>query len=135
MVSDYQALGRHPYFGRSVVLGDRKNDWQDTHYILPLFGNNETTARRRYSEFVRKGIAQRRRPELLGGGLLRSQGGWAAVKALRRSGAYQRRNHELRKSAHARGVLCYWTTDQLGIAARADIESNPARPSAGEKSW
>jgi len=29
-------------------------------------------------------------PELAGGGLLRSQGGWTGVKALRRSGDYQK---------------------------------------------
>ena len=90
MVSDYKAMGRHPYCGHSVILGRRKNDWQDTEYILRLFGNKERSARRRYSEFVRDGIEQGRRPELKGGGLLRSQGGWAAVKALRRSGAYQK---------------------------------------------
>ena len=55
-----------------------------------MFGDKETTARRRYSEFVQKGVGQGRRPDLAGGGLLRSQGGWATVKALRRSGAYQK---------------------------------------------
>jgi hypothetical protein len=33
--------------------------------------------------FVRKGIDQGRRPELVGGGLLRSIGGWSALKAMR----------------------------------------------------
>lgn len=31
-----------------------------------------------------------RRPDLVGGGLLRSHGGWASVKALRKAGAYQK---------------------------------------------
>jgi putative transposase len=35
---------------------------------------------------VEKGIDQGRRPELVGGGLIRSLGGWSAVKALRRTG-------------------------------------------------
>ena len=90
LVSDYRALSRHPYSGHSVILGHRNNDWQDVDYILRLFGDKETIARRRYSEFVQKGIGQGKRPDLTGGGLLRSQGGWAAVKALRRSGAYQK---------------------------------------------
>lgn len=55
-----------------------------------MFGDKETIARCRYSEFVQKGVGQGNRPELTGGGLLRSQGGWAAVKELRRSGAYQK---------------------------------------------
>lgn len=36
--------------------------------------------------YVEKGIDQGRRPELVGGGLIRSLGGWSAVKALRRTG-------------------------------------------------
>jgi len=90
LVSDYKALGRHPYCGHSVILGRRKNDWQDSEYVLRLFGDKEATARGRYNEFVRKGIEQGKRTDLIGGGLLRSQGGWGAVKALRRSGAYQK---------------------------------------------
>jgi len=59
-------------------------------YVLGLFDEDTSTARRRYREFVRKGIEQGKRSELIGGGLIRSQGGWAAVKALRKTGAYQK---------------------------------------------
>lgn len=89
-VSDYRALGRHPYCGHSVILGRRNNDWQEVDYVLRLFGDTHATARGRYREFVWKGIAQGRRSDLIGGGLLRSQGGWTAVRALRRAGAYQK---------------------------------------------
>ena len=89
-VSDYRALGRHPYCGHSVILGRSNNDWQDVDSVLRLFGDTQATARGRYREFVRKGIAQGRRSDLIGGGLLRSQGGWVAVRALRRAGAYQK---------------------------------------------
>jgi len=90
LVSDYKGLGRHPYCGHGVILGRRKKDWQDTEYILGLFGDKEAGARREYSEFIRKGIEQGSRPDLTGGGLLRSQGGWAGVKLLRKSGDYQK---------------------------------------------
>ncbi len=90
IISEYNALGRHPYCGHRVILGRSNNDWQDVDYILGLFGDKEAPAKRRYREFVQKGIAQGRRTDLIGGGLVRSQGGWAAVKALRRSGAYQK---------------------------------------------
>lgn len=43
-------------------------------------------SKRDYREFVKRGIAQGQRPQLVGGGLIRSQGGWSAVKAMRRSG-------------------------------------------------
>jgi REP element-mobilizing transposase RayT len=90
LVPDYKALGRYPYCGHSVILGRRKNDWQDAEYILHLFADEEASARRRYGAFVKKGIEQGKRSDLIGGGLLRSQGGWAAVKSLRRSGSYQK---------------------------------------------
>jgi hypothetical protein len=55
--------------------------------ILPRwFGKTESEAKREYRNYVKKGIDQGRRPELVGGGLIRSQGGWSAVKALRRAG-------------------------------------------------
>lgn len=90
LVEDYKALGKYAYCGHSVILGRRKNSWQDVEYVLALFDEDTSTARRRYREFVRKGIGQGKRPDLIGGGLIRSQGGWAAVKALRETGAYQK---------------------------------------------
>jgi len=43
--------------------------------ILLHFGNTVRIARRRYRQFVKSGIEQGRRPELQGGGLVRSAGG------------------------------------------------------------
>ena len=43
--------------------------------VLLHFGKNLKEARRRYRQFVKKGIKQGRRPELQGGGLVRSAGG------------------------------------------------------------
>jgi len=59
-----------------------KHDWQDKDYVLRLFGSNERQARKAYVSFVAKGIDQGCRPELRGG-LVRSLGGWSALKALR----------------------------------------------------
>jgi hypothetical protein len=39
-----------------------------------------------YEKFVQEGIALGRRPELVGGGLLRSVGDWFQVLSLRRKG-------------------------------------------------
>jgi putative transposase len=47
-----------------------------------------STARRRYREALKKETGQGRKPELVGGGLLRSAGGWSAVKALRKDGMF-----------------------------------------------
>ncbi len=43
--------------------------------VLRHFGDTVKVARGRYQEFVKKGIAQGSRPELQGGGLVRSAGG------------------------------------------------------------
>jgi hypothetical protein len=40
--------------------------------MFRLLGDKEATARGSYSEFVRKGIAQSKRTDLIGWGLLRS---------------------------------------------------------------
>ena len=86
IISQIEQLDRYVYSGHSAIMGKRKNDWQDVEYVLGLFGAKVSAARRRYREFVKKGIEQGKRPELVGGGLIRSMGGWSSVKALRRSG-------------------------------------------------
>jgi hypothetical protein len=67
-----------------------KADWQDAAHVTALFGEQLSTARRRYRVFVQKGIAQGKRDDLVGGGLVRSAGGWAAVKALRKAKKYRK---------------------------------------------
>ncbi len=62
-----------------------KKDWQDDGYVLKLFDGKRSTARRRYKIFVQKGIQEGKRPDLTGGGLIRSSGGWIVLKSLRRA--------------------------------------------------
>lgn len=50
------------------------------------FGQKQDEAKKTYRSYIKKGIDQGRRPELVGGGLIRSLGGWSAVKAMRRYG-------------------------------------------------
>jgi len=54
--------------------------------MLSYFGARSKEAILRYESFVRDGISQGRRPELIGGGLIRSLGGWSQVFSLRRKG-------------------------------------------------
>jgi hypothetical protein len=46
-------------------------------------------AQKNYLRYVEEGISQGRRPELVGGGLIRSLGGWSAVLTFRRRGEKQ----------------------------------------------
>ena len=69
-----------------VVTGRHKAAWQDREYVLGWFGRREGKARKAYRKFVKEGITLGRRPELVGGGLVRSVGGWSEVVSLRRQG-------------------------------------------------
>jgi len=89
-VQDFDALSSATYSGHSAILGHRKREWQDIGYVLRLFGEGVGAARQRYREYVKAGIEQGKRPDLIGGGLLRSHGGWTGLKALRDSGEYQK---------------------------------------------
>jgi len=64
-------------------MGKVEVDFQDTAYVLRLFGQSAKQARRAYESFVSEGAEQGRRPDLVGGGLLRSVGGWGVLKGFR----------------------------------------------------
>ena len=86
LVPDLEALGRYPWSGHSALMGQVERDWQDTGTILAYFAGRSKEAVRRYKAFVAEGVDQGRRPELVGGGLIRSLGGWSQVLSLRRKG-------------------------------------------------
>lgn len=83
IVQDIQQLNHYPYSGHSALMGHFKYEWVDKKYVLAYFGKTLKKARNGYLEYVNEGIEQGRRPELVGGGLIRSLGGWAEVKANR----------------------------------------------------
>ncbi len=69
-------------------IARRKILYDDTEFILRRFGRRRANSKRHYRDFVCKGVEQGRRPELTGGGLIRSVGGWKALKALRKAKVY-----------------------------------------------
>src|SRR5574341_1576364 len=84
VVKSLAALDRYPWTGHSALLGRVPRAWQETRTVLAQFGPTPARARQAYRAFVAAGLPQGRRPELQGGGLVRSLGGWQAVAALRR---------------------------------------------------
>lgn len=86
IVTDINSLNSYPYCGHSGLMGKRKREWQDTKYVLSFFGKKLSEARKHYLSYMESGIDQGRRPELVGGGLIRSLGGWAEVKKMRLKG-------------------------------------------------
>lgn len=89
LVADLAELERYPYCGHGVVIGTIRNEWQDRDSVLAQFGEREGEAKGAYRRFVAEGVQLGRRPELVGGGLVRSQGGWSEVKSLRRRAGRQ----------------------------------------------
>ena len=75
-------LYRSPWSGHSVLSGNKKREWQNTEYVLSYFGSKRE-CHRNYIKYVKEGIAAGRRPELVGGGLVRSMGGWSEVLSMR----------------------------------------------------
>jgi len=95
VVEDMEGLAKYPFSGHSSILGRVKRDWQDIKGVLQTFDERLGVARRQYRAFVQEGIALGRRPELTGGGLIRSHGGWAAVKAMRRAKEFQKSDERI----------------------------------------
>ena len=95
LVADVAALDRYPYAGHSVLMGHLKGDWQDTQAVLGRFGKTVRDARSHYRQFVQAGAGQGQRPDLTGGGLIRSAGGWEEVKALRKQGAFEKSDERI----------------------------------------
>ncbi len=83
LVSTHKELDQYMFCGHGPVVGTFEKDWQSVNEVLALFGNSRVVARKKYQLFVKKGFKLGRKPELMGGGLIRSAGGWDTVKALR----------------------------------------------------
>jgi len=86
LVKSLSQLDRYRWSGHSVLMGKIERDWQDRDYVLKLFGKKKSEAEAAYRTYVKKAVGEGRRPELVGGGLVRSMGGWSVVKTMRRSG-------------------------------------------------
>jgi putative transposase len=85
MVGNLKQLGQYRWAGHSAIMGRLRRDWQDTGTILSYFGKGRR-AIEKYEQYVREGISEGKRPELVGGGLIRSLGGWSQVLSFRRKG-------------------------------------------------
>jgi REP element-mobilizing transposase RayT len=86
LVKDLYDLDKFSFSGHSALLGRIRNDWQDTQYVLRLFDAQKSRARKNYKQFIKKGISRGKRPDLIGGGLVRSYGGWTQIKTMKKSG-------------------------------------------------
>lgn len=130
-VPDLKALDTYPFTGHSRLMGKLSGQWQQMDKVLWLFGDGERAARQKYRLFMEKGISDGRRPELTGGGLLRSAGGWGALQKIRKMQEHLKADERiLGDSDFVRSVLhhaqehldrTYWLKAQ-GVTVEAIIE-------------
>jgi REP element-mobilizing transposase RayT len=123
LVNDLKSLDSYSYCGHSALLGKRKKSWQDTDYILSLFDETRSPARRRYREFCKRGISQGKRSDLVGGGLILKAGGLDFEKIVDRVANLMgmKRDEVLasgkrKKAVEARSIVCFWVMRELGIS-------------------
>jgi len=89
LVRSVEELERYRWSGHAAVMKRIRYEWQDRDYLLGHFGTREASAMKSYQDFVASASMLGRQPELTGGGLIRSIGGWSEVKSLRKRGLKQ----------------------------------------------
>jgi DNA-binding Lrp family transcriptional regulator len=94
VVRSLKELERYPWSGHRVLIGGDKNGWQQREYVLQQFSENRRRAILAYRRFMEEGKDQGRRPDLVGGELIRSRGGWSRVLSAR--GKRERVEHDAR---------------------------------------
>ena len=72
-VKDLEELNTYPWCGHAELLGQIRGCGLAAEWVLPLFSQQKQAARERYQQFIADGVKQGKRPELIGGGLQRSQ--------------------------------------------------------------
>ena len=79
IVKDIGELDRYKWSGHRQIMEGRSRGWQDVGEVLERFGHSMNEARRGYRQFVRDGLESGMDERWLGGGLVRSMGGWRQV--------------------------------------------------------
>ncbi len=85
LIKTMEELDAYAYCGHSALIKGEPS-FQDVDYILMQFAKSQKTAGRVYREYVKAGIEKGKRPDLTGGGLIRSAGGWEALLSERSKG-------------------------------------------------
>jgi REP element-mobilizing transposase RayT len=84
LVKDMPSLDNYPWCGHSAIMGMNSREWQDINYVLSDFGATGKDSINNYRKYVEDGISEGRRNDLVGGGLVRTLGGWSQVISSRK---------------------------------------------------
>ncbi|MGB7512431.1 MAG: peptide-methionine (R)-S-oxide reductase MsrB [Pelodictyon phaeoclathratiforme] len=129
IVHSLEELDQHRWSGHAVIMKQCNHEWQESDFVLRFFGEKEGMAREAYRLFVEAESRKGEQPELTGGGLIRSTGGWSEVKSLRQRGEKQFGDERiLGSSAFVREIL-----DQADDSVKALIPASNFSQDAAEE--
>jgi len=129
LAESLEDLERYPWSGHAVVMNRIRHEWQDRNYVLGYFGKRESSALQAYREFVAEESGRGRQPELTGGGLIRSIGGWSEVKSLRKRQEKQFSDERILGS----GEFVKEMLDDVEESVKERLPATAAATEAGER--
>lgn len=129
LAESLEDLERYPWSGHAVVMNRIRHEWQDRNYVLGYFGKRESSALQAYREFVAEESGRGRQPELTGGGLVRSIGGWSEVKSLRKRQEKQFSDERILGS----GEFVKEILDDVEESVKERLPATAAATEAGER--
>ena len=129
LAESLEDLERYPWGGHAVVMNRIRHEWQDRNYVLGYFGKRESSALQAYREFVAEESGRGRQPELTGGGLIRSIGGWSEVKSLRKRQEKQFSDERILGS----GEFVKEMLDDVEESVKERLPATAAATEAGER--
>lgn len=129
LAESLEDLERYPWSGHAVVMNRIRHEWQDRNYVLGYFGKRESSALQAYREFVAEESGRGRQPELTGGGLVRSIGGWSEVKSLRKRQEKQFSDERILGS----GEFVKEMLDDVEESVKERLPATAAATEAGER--
>ena len=137
-MENFKKLDKYPWAGHSAILGRGKNPLilnppnrsnqpekslaeKTIEDVLLHFGETKKVAHRRYRQFVKNGICQGTRPELQGGGLVRSAGGDKRGLLGRKKGEREKGDERILGSGDFVANVIKDANEVLDQRAKADI--------------
>ena len=128
LVNTIDKLDIYHWCGHGVLMKKQTLSWQDRDYVLGYFGRAEGSARKAYRNFIMEQSTKERQPELTGGGLIRSMGGWSAVRGKRRQAERKMGDERILGS----GAFVQQMLNQAAKAVKYQIASTDSHQSSAE---
>jgi len=118
MIETLVQLDRYRWTSHAGIMGSQPQSWFNQKAVLRLFGQQRKPAMNRYRDFIKASVKNSVNPDLSGGGLVRSYGGWDSVKELRKE--HEIRIGDERILGDSDFVQAVLKKDELSITKKTD---------------